>query len=273
MFYFYLDDSATMNGAVINLAGYAAHESVWHQFCVDWLAVIDKHRLTDRYLHTADFLAKEGPYKALNINWEEKVSIIREFISVINKHLQLGVVVSVDTRALRELVGAAGNRLRNADWTLERAYRHLLEWWLQLQQKSWVHVICDDGPSSSHMLAAHRRVRSHPGYHFLGGIAFLDDRRLQPLQAADLLACLHTREYAANSLGRSTGLPPVSELFGESILVVPAGASLRYSKELFDRPTIELFAHEIRAATGSFSEEPLAKAASALKRASTEFGR
>lgn len=231
--------SSTMNGDYICLAGYAATDGAWQDLSSEWLALVKTHRLPNTHLHTTDFLAaKSERYKSLDLCPEQRVAVLREFISLINKYLDYGVIIGLDAKELKEITKEwpPEARLNKHEFCLARAVRHLQEF--RPLSGNTLGIICDHTDSASHMLGAYRMLKKrHAEFRdVLTFIAFGDDRLMQPLQAADLLACTAVNEWIRTRINQKGNplLPPL-----EDLLAVPEGSRITYTAELWDRENLQ----------------------------------
>lgn len=160
MLHCYLDDSQTMNGGTICLAGYVATDEGWADFANAWLPLAQKHHF--QWLHTSDFLTGNAEYANLGLCQEQRVALLREFISLINNHLDFGVVVAVDTVALIQLTKGSKPRVEKNQWCLSRALRHIFEVSGLFPQSGPISLICDRGQSEGHMLGAYNALKKRP---------------------------------------------------------------------------------------------------------------
>jgi hypothetical protein len=211
-----------MNGGTICLAGYVATDEGWADFANAWLPLAQKHHF--QWLHTSDFLTGNAEYANLGLCQEQRVALLREFISLINNHLDFGVVVAVDTVALIQLTKGSKPRVEKNQWCLSRALRHIFEVSGLFPQSGPISLICDRGQSEGHMLGAYNALRS--------GLN---------------LACVAIKEHVKNTRQRPTGLPSLNEL-----LAIPEGSRVHYSSEYCDKVWVEKNADFIRQAAGFY---------------------
>ncbi|MGA3085561.1 MAG: DUF3800 domain-containing protein [Thermodesulfobacteriota bacterium] len=237
----YLDDSESFNSeGLVCIAGYAAYDNSWQSFSIEWVKLLKQHNLPPgspaKYLHVTDFLAGEREYKTLKSLGRQRVEIVNEFITVIREHIEFGVTAAVSSAAYQSATNGIKNRYKPKEFCFERVLRLLMESSATPSDEA-ISVICDDSSSAGHMLGAFTKLRkkSQNLRDRLGSITFADDRFFQPMQAADLLACITLREQhrthdawsnefgSFGSLLRAPnnfhGIVYLSELWGEEEIV------------------------------------------------------
>ena len=201
----YLDDSESLNGdGLVCIAGYAAYDDNWQRFSEEWVKLLRRHNLPPetaaKYLHTADFLSGEAKcYRPLGFDGPRRVEIVKEFIAVIRRHIDFGLGVAVDSRAYKQAMDKTEKkkRLPQRAFCFGRAVHMLMNAPQLLPDGETISIVCDDGSSAMHMYGAFKKLRERNSTlkNRLGSLAFADDRFFQPLQAADLLACVTLREH------------------------------------------------------------------------------
>jgi hypothetical protein len=240
--HYYLDDGGTMNGEFVCMAGYAGTESAWEDFSHRWVDLAVLNKLPNVYLHTSDFLAGQGIYSEMGLCVEQRLSVLKEFAHVIHTHLHLGAVIGLDVKALRLVTKDWEQKLKPNEFCLSRAVRHLTEFGSPLEGA--IALLCDSSDSAMHMFGAYKALKDRGELKgMLAMIGFGDDRLIQPLQAADLLACVAVNEYTHAFKNWNLKTPRLTDFIS-----VPSFSKTRYSSELWDQAELERQAPAIRAA-------------------------
>jgi hypothetical protein len=85
------------------LVGYVSDDSRWDAFNQDWIATLRLTRL--ERLHTSDYLSAEGEYAALKdtTSYQARVSVVKKFIAIIQKHILCGIAVGIEANIYLDL--------------------------------------------------------------------------------------------------------------------------------------------------------------------------
>jgi hypothetical protein len=234
---FFDDSESFRGGGLVILAGYVAADDQWNAFAVEWARVLQRHGLL--WLHTSDFLNQDGDHKGMNLIPSARIEVLRDLMMIVRKHIQCGVAVAVDPVGFRELMNAVPKHARlgkAVDFCLLRVLRLCMEHVKDYDVDHPMVVNFDDShEDSARFYHAFRRLRrTHNDLlQQTAGIAFLDDRIITPLQAADLLACISGREYAKGE--RAWG---VDSPFRDLLLDPDPAYGLLYRSELWDRDAL-----------------------------------
>jgi hypothetical protein len=152
-----------------------------------------KHGLNG-WLHASDFFSGKSPtYAHLNLTPDQRVQVAREMFSLIHRSIPLGIIVTVDAVAFNKIMKRNAVRTNAQIFCLARAVTHVINRMPSLMPGCHgLSVICDSGPTAMHMYGAYSALKKQERTfdETVAAIAFADDRAYQPLQAADLLACL-----------------------------------------------------------------------------------
>ena len=246
----YLDDSESFNSeGLVCIAGYAAYDDSWQSFSIEWVQLLERHNLPPglpaKYLHITDFLAGEREHKTLKSLGKQRVEIANEFIAVIRKHIEFGVAAAVSCAAYQRATDGIKSRYKPKEFCFARVLRLLMDS-SAIPCGEAISVICDDSSSAGQMLGVFTKLRkkSQTFRDRLGSITFVDDRFFQPMQAADLLACITLREqHRAHN--------PWSNEFGSfgSLLRAPDNIyGIIYLSELWDEEEIVKRSEDVRRA-------------------------
>jgi hypothetical protein len=100
---FYDDSKSFAHRGFICLCGYLSDDSGWNTFEREWRSLLACHDI--KRLHTSDFLSAGGEYRERlkNVDYETRVTVVQEFIKVIQSTILFGVAVAVDSIAFRDV--------------------------------------------------------------------------------------------------------------------------------------------------------------------------
>jgi hypothetical protein len=196
----FFDDSKSFGKkGFICLAGYVSDDSGWDSFHREWSAVMGRHRLN--VLHTSDFLSAHGQYEEewKGTSYPDRVSVVRELIQIIQKHVICGVTIGIDGSAFREVFTAEKKKPPPEEFCFYRVMKRTIARCLvpDWQGMLPLHLVFDDSEHSMRFYKAYRHVKSRhiEVREAVCSIAFADDRFVGALNAADLLACATVREH------------------------------------------------------------------------------
>jgi hypothetical protein len=251
----YVDDGHTMDGAHMCLAGYSGTYGAMGDLADEWLKLSGD--LPGNSLHTSDFLSGKGQYKGWDVPYDGRIKLLQQFIEIINRHAVYGFVVTVDCAVLKEEAKGLEARIGVPKQYMEQFEKNAfclsrvigLNLHSRLKPDA-LSIICDSGKSAMHMYGAFDRLKSIPQYkNRLAAITFGDDRFMQPLQAADLLACVLVKDRGRRGHGaRPIGLPTLQELFDTP------GSRVTYDSEHWTRERIEQVFRNLAPPADSSSE-------------------
>jgi hypothetical protein len=247
----YLDDSESLRGdEYVCLAGFAARDSAWEEFAQKWARLLIRLNLPPtgdyRFLHVSDFLSGEGVYKESSREFPVRVEIVRHFIGLIRQYIDFGIGVGVDAKALREVTAGDKKRVSPLVFCFMRVLRNLIDHSGILSPGEIMSLVLDDSESSAMKLYGTLKTlkRLHPEVrNRVGAITFADDRFFQPLQAADLAACIGIRELKRPNDAWSDAFGS----FGVMLRDADPDFGLLYLSELWNRDDLEKNADLIRA--------------------------
>ncbi len=189
----YFDESANPHADFICMSGYLADDDNFGALTADWNVLLAKYRIP--YLHLADFIASQGVYEELGWREKEKNSQISpaldDFIGVIRRHTLAGIGVGLAARTYRDITKDARKKEKPEVFCFEGVLRLAIE---RLKKWNWDEPIClifDD--SRDYSMKAYSnlwevRDRNPDIKRWIAGIAFGNDEKFAPLQAADFLA-------------------------------------------------------------------------------------
>src|SRR5271167_1563620 len=157
---FFDDGKSFGKTGFVCLCGYVSDDPGWYSFDREWVALLKRNNIGR--LHTSDFLSAGGEYKNLRdtTTFPERVNTIKDFISVIQKHVLCGVAIGLDSVAFREVLAYESKKQSPEDWCFYRAVKRTLgrcalwEWGLP------VSLVFDDAEEHSmRFYGAYRKLR------------------------------------------------------------------------------------------------------------------
>jgi hypothetical protein len=218
MIHAYFDDSATLNQqGFICLCGYVAGDADWDALAKKWVEALARHQLPS--FHTSNFLSARAEYKSTKLSHDDRLRVVEEFIAIIRNHVPLAIAVAVDSKAYRKVFSGIAKKFSPVEFCCYRIIRAIASHAEQLPARILpVSLVFDESQTSLKFHAAMIDVkRNRPEVReIIATLAFGDDRFVQPLQAADLLACFTVRELRKDE-GRAWTEAPACNLFERNV--------------------------------------------------------
>jgi hypothetical protein len=187
----YFDDSGTINGDLVCMAGYLADDSSWEGFCKQWDRLLRKYGIP--FLHLADFRAAEGPYRELG--WEkgqpEIKAALADFITAIQRFTICGIGVTVDVPTFREITKDVKKKEKPLVFCFHRLLKMAatrLDGWYGEEPVCLIFDDSKDYGMKCYSSLWEIKTRYPELKKSIAGIAFGSDECFAPLQAADLLS-------------------------------------------------------------------------------------
>lgn len=172
------------------LAGCIASDENWNRFHDEWSDMLGKHKMPR--MHTADFLSGHGNYGQLELNYDERVSVLQEFMPIIRRHVQCVVLVGVNATEYRDVFKAHKKRLSPSHFLFLRLLKFCHDQMDEWGYSEPISFVFDDDHKISPKLYASwsfLKRRKRAARNKMAGITFADDGLMAPLQAADVIAC------------------------------------------------------------------------------------
>jgi len=179
---------------MVALSGFAAHDSNCESLSREWLALTEKYGLT--HMHTSAFLSGNNEYRKLG-DPGHRAEILREFIMCARKYVELIVGVTVDASAIAKLKNYKP-KISPLMFCFYRVVRMTV-----IRARAWraddipFAIVFDDSQEAIDWHKAMRELKRNRKEvkESVSAYSFADDRYIQCLQAADMFACLTTKEY------------------------------------------------------------------------------
>ena len=203
----FLDESGHFSDSdYLCIAGYIATDAGWESFCKEWKILLNKHGLST--LHLKEIMSRSGNSPASSWPPEQKDSMLREFIGVIRKHVEVGFAVAIDAKHYRGVADRLEKKcqaqgLKNRSFSahtfaFSRIIRKLMDYLKESAELERASIIVDDAEQYSmkcySFFSKLKKVRPEVKSQIVS-ISFADDTYFFPLQAADLLAYATLHEF------------------------------------------------------------------------------
>jgi hypothetical protein len=244
----YLDESSSFGKQdFVCVAGYLSSDESWAAFAEEWRILLKKHGITS--FHTSDFMAGEGPYKSLALTREARVTVLKEFMSPIRKHIHSGFGVGVDAKRFREITKDVKKHVRPEIFCFQRIMRLV-----SIRLGDWnvdnFELFFDDNKDYSmkvYKFICMLEEIDPIARNRISSIAFGKDEKWPPLQAADILSCATAREHR---FGFGSNAWSVDHSIFHPILYEDGPAYGKpYFSEYWDKEELDKQADKIRSAT------------------------
>jgi hypothetical protein len=187
----YFDESGSKSTSLVTIAGYIADERRWKRFEREWASTLKEYDV--QYLHMKEYAHRRGEFKG----WPERKrrALMSKLVWIIKSNVKFRVGVVVPCEAYKLIVG-----LLDPNDTRLSPFWHCFQYCLRgVVEYCQKHKITDDialvfdenNESSKHatgFYTAFKQSPNVPNRNQLVSLSFADDKKLTPLQAADLLA-------------------------------------------------------------------------------------
>jgi hypothetical protein len=192
----YCDESGTEKDAkILVVAGLLGSATRWERFETDWKLVLASNHLD--YFRAQEFYKRKEQF-ALGTDWDsrhKRERLIQQLLQVIQSRetapsvALVSLVYLVDHRRIfgkdrvpstAYTVGCSGCWLLGSKWAEEQNHKEEIAFFFDIGHKH-----------AGHALRSYQQAQQYAPFrqqYRLGGLTFEDDRKLVPLQAADLLA-------------------------------------------------------------------------------------
>jgi hypothetical protein len=190
----YFDDSMSLNSKdMLILAGWVSVAPRWQLLVDAWSKALEKHSLP--HLHTSDFLSGEGVYRNPLLDSGHRETILREFVTIAHRNLQMAVGVGVHLPSYYAATSGRRKRLPPEQFCLYRLLRQTFELVREADGPFPIQLTFDDSSTSLKFYSAlHSLKQNHSETRkSVAAIAFGKDEFYPPLQAADMLAFILSR--------------------------------------------------------------------------------
>lgn len=184
----YFDESGSKDTLLLTIAGYLSDERRWKRFEREWAKALKEHGA--QYLHMKEFAQCKGEFK----NWPEwkRRALMGQLTWIIKSNAQFRVGSIVPCEAFKTTVGSLDpNDTRLSPfWLCFQSCLSTLVKYCQNQTISDdIALVFDvNNESSRHATGFFTSFKQSPNGNQLVSLSFADDKKVSPLQAADLLA-------------------------------------------------------------------------------------
>jgi hypothetical protein len=207
----YFDESGSKDTPMLTMAGYLSDERRWRIFERDWQKTLKEY--CAGYLHMREFAQSRGEFKGWP-EWKRK-AFLQKLIWVIKSTVLFRVGAVVPCKDYMETVGATDPKdtRRSPFWLcFLSCMSAVLSYCAKNDITDDVALVFDENSESSqHAVGFYSAMKSLPeikNRSQLFSLSFADDKKLTPLQAADLLA------YELNKYHRGFEREPLRALGG-----------------------------------------------------------
>jgi len=199
------DDSGGKQDGAFIYAGYIAPRSYWDRFNQAWDNALGSCHLP--YLHTSEFIQTISIIGHEPRTDDDAYVILKPFIDVIQEHIVWGegyAVIGVTTADAWSGLSAEEKKVVSQpsqdcfESAVGLACHSLRD---SLSAANPLAIQLDEAANISALVGVYKKLKSDPLYKdSLGAICFADDKKLRPIQAADLLAYLILRQWRKDKL-------------------------------------------------------------------------
>jgi hypothetical protein len=186
-----IDDSDSLGSSdYVCLAALGGQNGDWEPFHLGWAELLRKHEIP--FLHTADFLTGNGPYRLYGEKRaERRREIVGEFAQFIVDNVPYGYTIAIHKPPFVECVKELGKRINVQTMCFSRVIARIVDQYNQgLITEPITFCVDDSAKQAQQLLALWQDLRRNHAFsrEITGCIAFCDDRYWSMVQAADLLA-------------------------------------------------------------------------------------
>lgn len=186
-----IDDSDSLGSSnYVCLAALGGQQGDWEPFHQGWSNLLQKHEIP--FLHTADFLTGNGPYRLCGEKRPEaRREIVGEFAQLIADTVPYGYVIVIHKPPFVECVKAMKKRINAQTMCFSRVIARIVNQYNEgLISEPITFCVDDSAKQAQHLLGLWQDLRKHHAFsqEMTACIAFCDDRYWSMVQAADLLA-------------------------------------------------------------------------------------
>jgi hypothetical protein len=173
------------------MAGYLSDERKWCRYEREWRHVLQEYRIGS--LHMKKFAHSQGEFAG----WPEskRVALLQQLIAIIKSRVLYRVGAVVPCADYDQTVGAAdpGDDRRSPFWLcFLSCFSAIMAYCRKEQIGDDIAVVLDqNNESNAHALgfySSFKELPDIPNRDQLVSLSFADDKKINPLQAADLLA-------------------------------------------------------------------------------------
>jgi DNA-binding CsgD family transcriptional regulator len=233
------------------VCGYLASRQNWDSFNERWMAALSSLGLP--FLHTAEYLRRISSGAVAEDDTIQ--SFLEPFTRVVSETITgvdgIGVCVITDREAYERLMPeekrvVAEPGMNSFEMALGMILKHTLK---QLNDTNQVAIQFDESSDANSLLKCYQTAKElNPMFRtHLGAIAFVDDKKHCPVQAANMLANLGLKAWRSVEGGLRHPLP------SDHLVLQATGVQSTHFMIYRDRELKELAASRMRAAPGVLS--------------------
>ena len=206
----YFDESGSKDTPLVTMAGYLSDEHHWNRFEREWARALNEHGA--KYLHMKEYAHCRGEFEGWP-EWKRK-ALMKKLIWTIKSNVKFRVGIVVPCEAYQQIVGSIdpnNTRLSPFCHCFQSCMRAISEYCQKHKITDDVALVFDENnESSKHASGFYTSFKQSnaPSRNQLVSLSFADDKKVTPLQAADLLA------YELNKYHRGYVRKPLEMLDG-----------------------------------------------------------
>ena len=185
----YLDESDEKQ--IFTMAGYVSEAAKWERFTEEWAAILSGYSVGD--FHARQFAHNRGQFK----DWPEsrRREFITELTSAINRNVLYGVAVAVVVEEFNKIItGDLKSFLKEPYYlSADASFTLAIQYCIKHFPTEQIAFVFDNKDKVKGVVqkiyGAYKELKDKiPDPTMLGPLSFADDKKVLPLQAADMLA-------------------------------------------------------------------------------------
>lgn len=231
---FWLDDSGKEQMPIFVLAGYAASVDEWTVFADEWQALLDKEPKLD-YIKAYEAFGFRKQFKGWNEFHRDKR--LMEFVPLVEKYSNRGLAFTIGHNHFRDKSDPVWGFKQPYMFAYITALTGLLRFAQGNPAKEKIEIIFDNGVVHRRQAKAaykelfHRLPKDVTDLLDRDEPRFEDDKKFNPLQAADLLAhCVRARSDP-NPLYDRVRVSPIYNALMRRVAILPIDEAIPTYKE------------------------------------------
>jgi hypothetical protein len=187
----HFDESDTDGAAVV--AGFVAEAKQWVHFSREWKALLSEHSL--QCFHMKNFAHSKKEFEGWNDDEPKRQRFIQRAVGIIKRRVRVPIGVIIDRDLYENFVSTPARKVAFGNHYTTASYLCLLltgAWAEYTSHRESVAYVFDRGNRHrTEFEEAFNKSKDVPELvqrYRLGSLSFEDDRKLEPLQASDLIA-------------------------------------------------------------------------------------
>lgn len=172
----------------VSFAGFVAKPAKWEEFREEWRRLLRPHKI--KYWKTCDAVHMNGGYARFRKREKDLRTLITKLAELICKYAIEAMSGSISTSEFKQLSQDARKKLKDPQYCAFESCVRMLVSSAEVDPGDTFTLVCDDSDEyAEHCLKLYTRLqKSTVISKRIVGLCFADDKKYEPLQAADLLA-------------------------------------------------------------------------------------